>query len=65
LLRGPVFLTITTTTKLPPLYEEGQWILVPEDILEIREQKLRNQIVGEYLVKWNNLSIEDATWEAD
>jgi hypothetical protein len=33
---------ITTSTELPPLDEEGQLVLVPEAILEVRERRLRN-----------------------
>ena len=35
----------------------------PEEILQVREKKLRNRVVREYLVKWKDLPIEDATWE--
>jgi hypothetical protein len=54
---------ITTSTELPPIDEEGKLILVPKEILESREQKLRNRTIKEYLVKWKDLPIEDATWE--
>jgi hypothetical protein len=56
---------IATSTELPPLDEEGQLILVPEEILEIKERKLRNRTVREYLVKWKDFPIEDATWEGE
>jgi hypothetical protein len=56
---------ITTSTELPPLDEEGQLILVPEEILEVRERKLRNKTIKEYLVKWKDFPIEDATWEGE
>jgi hypothetical protein len=38
-------------------------ILIHEDILEVREKKLRNMSIKEYLIKWKNLLIEDASWE--
>ena len=31
---------VTTSTELPPLDEEGQLTLVPEEILDVRECKL-------------------------
>jgi hypothetical protein len=53
---------ITPLEVLPPLDEEGQLILVPEEIFEVREKKLRRRS-KEYLIKWKDLPIEDATWE--
>jgi hypothetical protein len=47
------------------LDEEGQLILIPEEILEVREKRLRKRSIKEYLVKWKNLPIEDATWEGE
>ena len=40
-------------------------ILIPERILEVREWKLRNKIIRDYLVQWKDLPIEEATWEAE
>jgi hypothetical protein len=37
--------------------------LIPEEVLEVREKQLRNREVREYMVKWKNLPIQDATWE--
>jgi hypothetical protein len=51
--------------ELPPLDEEGQLILIPEDVMEVREKKIRRRSIKEYLVKWKNLPIEDATWESE
>jgi hypothetical protein len=51
--------------ELPPLDEEGQLILIPEETLEVWEKKLRKRSIKEYLVKWKNLPIEDATWEGE
>jgi hypothetical protein len=53
---------ITPLEILPPLDEEGQLILIPEEILE---KKLRRRSIKEYLVKWKDLPIEDATWESE
>jgi hypothetical protein len=50
---------------LPPMDEEGQLILIPEEILEIREKRLRNRSIKEYLIRWKDLPIEDATWEKE
>jgi hypothetical protein len=47
------------------LDEEGQLVLIPEEILKVREKKLRKRSIKEYLVKWKNLPIEDATWEGE
>jgi hypothetical protein len=56
---------VVTSTELPPLDEEGQLILILEEVLETRERKLRNRSIKEYLIKWKNLPIEDATWEGE
>jgi hypothetical protein len=40
-------------------------VLIPEEILEVRERKLRKRSIREYLVKWKNLPVEDATWEGE
>jgi hypothetical protein len=39
--------------------------ILPETIIETRIKKLRNQATTEYLVKWKNLLVEEATWEDD
>jgi hypothetical protein len=56
---------ITTSAELPPLDEEGQLVLVPEEVLEVREKKLWNRVIREYLVRWRQLPAEDATWESE
>ena len=40
-------------------------VLILERILEVREQKLRNGIIRDYLVQWRDLPIEEATWEEE
>jgi hypothetical protein len=40
-------------------------VLKLEEILEFRERKLRKRSIREYLVKWKNLPMEDATWEGE
>jgi hypothetical protein len=39
--------------------------LIPEEILEVREKMLKNRDIKEYLIKWNNFPIENATWESE
>ena len=56
---------IAPSTKLPPLDDEGLLILIPERIIQIRERKLRNRVIREYLVQWKELPPEDATWEGE
>ena len=31
--------------------------------MEVREKKLRNGAIREYLIKWKKFPIEDTTWE--
>jgi hypothetical protein len=56
---------VTTNAELLPVDEEGQLILIPKKVLEMRERKLRNRSIMEYLIKWKSFSIEDATWEGE
>ena len=39
--------------------------MILEEILEVREKRLRNQSIKEYLIRWKDLPIEDATWEKE
>jgi hypothetical protein len=39
------------------------WVL--EEVLEVRERKLRNRVIREYLIRWRDLPVEDVTWESD
>jgi hypothetical protein len=50
---------------LPPMDEEGQLALILEEKLEVREKRLRNRSIKEYLIRWKDLPIEDATWEKE
>jgi len=52
---------IAPSTELPPLDDEGLLILIPEQIIQTRERKLKNRVIREYLVQWKELLPEDAT----
>jgi hypothetical protein len=54
---------ITPIEVFPPLDEEGQLVFISEEILEVQEKKLRKRSIKEYLIRWKDLPIEDATWE--
>jgi hypothetical protein len=56
---------VVSSTDLPPLDEEDHLILIPEKILAFREKRLRNKTVNEYLMRWKDLPVEDATWEGE
>jgi hypothetical protein len=47
------------------LDEEGQLVLVPEEVLEVREKKLHNRVIQEYLIRCRDLSAEDSMKEGD
>jgi hypothetical protein len=47
---------IIANEELPPVDDEGQVILIPEEILEVREKRLRNRAIREYLIKWKKIS---------
>ena len=51
---------IAPSTELPPLDDEGLWILIPERIIQTRERKLKNRVIRQYLVQWKELLPEDA-----
>ena len=54
---------IIVSIELPPLDDEGKLVLIPEEVLDTREKRLRNRSIIEHLVKWKGLPLEDATWE--
>jgi hypothetical protein len=56
---------VSISEELPPLDEEGQLELVPEEVLEQRERILRSRIIRECLVRWRGLPVEDAAWEGE
>jgi hypothetical protein len=56
---------VTTPIELPPLDERGQMLLTPEEIMDVRERRLRSRVIREYCVRWGDWSVEDATWESE
>jgi hypothetical protein len=56
---------VTTLVELPPLNEERKLVLIPKDILDVRERILRSRVIREFLIMWKDLPVEDATWEGD
>ena len=64
-LKKTVEKDIAPSTELPPLDDEGILVLIPERVLQVRERKLKNRVIREYLVKWKELPIEVATWEGE
>jgi hypothetical protein len=49
--------------ELPHWDDEGQCATSPEEILQVLGGKFHDRAGREYLVKWQGLSVEDATWE--
>ncbi|XP_059073505.1 uncharacterized protein LOC131874241 [Cryptomeria japonica] len=64
-LKKALWHNIVVSLDLPPLDEEGQLVLIPEEIIDFREHSLRRRTIKEYLVKCKNLPTEDATWESE
>jgi hypothetical protein len=56
---------VTTFTELPPLDQEVQLVLIPEEILDVKEKRLRSMVIREFLIMWKDFPVEDATWEGD
>jgi hypothetical protein len=56
---------VTTPIELPPLDKRGQMLLTPEEIMDVRERKLRSRVIKEYHIRWRDWLIEDATWESE
>jgi len=52
-------------TTLPILDDEGKLVLEPEGILSTHDKKLRSRVITEYLIKWKDLPIEEASWESE
>jgi len=56
---------INTSEELPPLDEEGWLELVPEEVLEFKERRLKSRVIRECLVRWRRLPVEDIIWESE
>eukprot|EP00253_Pinus_taeda_P014444 PITA_14444 len=56
---------VTVTDELPPMDDEGHLVLQPRAIIDTRERQLWSRTVREFLVRWKNLSGEDATLESE
>lgn len=54
---------VIVSKDMPPIDEEGKLILGPAEIVDVREKRLRSRTVKEFLVRWKDLPIEDATYE--
>ena len=37
--------------------------MIPQQILEVKERKLRHRMIRDVLVQWKGYPIEDASWE--
>jgi hypothetical protein len=40
-------------------------LLTPEEIMDVRERRLRNRVIREYHVRWRDWPVKDATWESE
>ena len=63
ILKKVIGQNVPTQTVVPELDEEGRIILEPDCILQTCTKKLRNKTLTQYLIQWNNLLVEEATWE--
>lgn len=54
---------IIVSEALSPLDEEGKLAMILEKIVETRDQHLCTRTIREYLIKWKDLPLDDATWE--
>jgi hypothetical protein len=64
-LKKAVGQQVTTSAKLALLDEEGRLVLILEEILDVRERRLRSRVIKEFLIRWRDLLVEDATCEGD
>lgn len=51
------------SSTIPPMDPEGHFLLVPVKVLEKRMIKRNNAAVGQWLIQWAHLPVEEATWE--
>lgn len=52
-----------TTTELPKIGAEGQFLVYPVKILERRMVKRNNKALVQWLIQWSHSIPEDASWE--
>jgi hypothetical protein len=62
-LKTVVGQTMPVQIELPELYEEGKLILEPEKVIDKHSLYLLNITIMEFLIKWKNITLEEATWE--
>lgn len=63
LLKKQVGESTVTSAELPPITDDGEFVLKPIAVLETRWVRKGSTFVEELLVQWEHLSKEDATWE--
>jgi len=51
--------------KFLELDEEGKLILEPQKVMNQYSLSLWNRTIMEYLIKWKNMPLEEATWESE
>lgn len=51
------------TTELPKIGAEGQFLVYPVKVLQIRMVKKSNAAVAQWLIQWSHSVPEDASWE--
>jgi hypothetical protein len=56
---------VSISEELPPLDEDNQLDLVPEEVLEQRKRRLRSRVIKECLIIWRGFLVEDDTWEGE
>jgi len=56
---------VIAAIDLTPFDDDRHLVLVLEAIFEVRERKLRNKTIREFLVKCKKFPEKDATWEGE
>lgn len=52
-----------SSTEVPPIDDNGVLILEPKSILDTRWLERGGNIIEQSLIQWDNLPMEEATWE--
>jgi hypothetical protein len=63
LLKKYVGTSLPAIVDLPPISDEGQIQVEPEQVVDTRWIKRGTKFIEESLVQWKSLPAEDATWE--